>query len=71
VQYIYVNRYQTNLFQTFSFSDAQTSNIGTSHTGNSLASALLSLTSGYNAQTPQYAEDYFYMAVWSGYIQDE
>src|SRR4051812_23518243 len=70
-QFIYVNRLQTNLSQSFSFSDAQTSNLGASRTGNSLASALLAVPSGYSAQAPQYGEVFLRFNVWSGYIQDE
>ena len=70
-QFIYVNRLQNNLFQQFTFGDAQTSNIGAARTGNSLASALLGLPGGYTGQLPQYAEVYFRFNVWSGYIQDE
>lgn len=70
-QFIYVNRLQRNLFQQFTFSDAQTSNAGAARTGNSLASALLGLPSGYTGQQPQYAEVFFRFNVWSGYIQDE
>jgi len=70
-QFIYVNRLQTNLSQSFSFSDAQTSNLGAARTGNSLASALLGFPSGYSAQTPELGEVFLRFNVWSGYIQDE
>ncbi len=70
-QFIYVNRLQSNLSQSFSFADAQTSNLGASRTGNSLASALLGLPSGYSAQTPDLGEVFLRFNVWSGYIQDE
>jgi Carboxypeptidase regulatory-like domain/TonB dependent receptor len=70
-QFIYVNRFQNNLFQQYTFADAQTSNIGAAKTGNSLASALLGLPNTYTGQLPQYAEDYFRFNVWSGYVQDE
>jgi hypothetical protein len=70
-QYIYVNRLQNNLFQQYTFADAQTSNIGAAKTGNSLASALLGLPATYTGQLPQYAQVYFKFSVWSGYLQDE
>ncbi len=70
-QFIYVNRYQNNLFQQYVFGDAQTSNIGAAKTGNSLASALLGLPNTYTGQLPQYASVYFRFNVWSGYLQDE
>ena len=71
VQWVYVNRYQNNLFQQYNFSDAQTSNLGQAKTGNSVASALLGLVDSYTGQLPQYAAVYFKFNVWSGYIQDE
>jgi len=70
-QFVYVNRLQNNLYQQFNFSDAQTSNLGAAHTGNSLASALLGLPSAFTAEDPRYAEVYFRYNTWSGYIQDE
>ena len=70
-QFIYVNRLQSNLSQSFSFSDAQTSNVGAARTGNSLASALLGLPSNYSAQSPQLGEVFLRFNVWSGYVQDE
>ena len=70
-QFIYVNRLQNNLFQQFTFSDAQTSNVGASTTGSSLASALLGTVNTYTGQLPQYAEVHFKFDVWSGYIEDE
>lgn len=70
-QFIYVNRYQNNLFQQYNFDDAGTSNIGAARTGNSLASALLGLPSSYTGQLPQYASVFFRFNVWSGYVQDE
>src|SRR3954471_5159925 len=63
-QFIYVNRLQSNLSQSFSFSDAQTSNLGAARTGNSLASALLAVPSGYSAQAPQYGEVFLRFNVW-------
>ena len=70
-QYIYVNRYQTNLSQSYTFADSQTSNMGAAKTGNSLASALLGMPASYSGSTPLYSEDYFKFTVWSGYIEDE
>ena len=75
-QFIYVNRLQNNLFQQFTFADAQTANVNASGnavagTGNSLASALLGVLSTYTGQLPQYAEVFFRFNVWSGYIEDE
>ncbi len=70
-QFIYVNRFQNNLFQSYGFADAQTSNIGAARTGNSLASALLGLPNSFTGQLPQYASVYFRFNVWSGYVQDE
>jgi hypothetical protein len=68
--YIYQNRLQRNLYQQFTFSDAVTSNINQTNTGNSLASALLAAPSTFTAQTPTNAEDHFNMQLWSGYVQD-
>ena len=70
-QFIYVNRLQNNLFQSYGFSDSQTSNLGAAKTGNSLASALLGLPNSYTGQLPQYAQVFFRFTVWSGYVQDE
>ncbi|MDQ2899591.1 MAG: TonB-dependent receptor [Acidobacteriota bacterium] len=70
-QFIYVNRLQNNLFQQYTFSDSQTSNVGAAKTGNSLASALLGLPATYTGQLPQYAQVYFSYQTWSGYLQDE
>src|SRR5207253_7362669 len=55
VQFIYVNRFQNNLFQQYGFADSQTSNIGAARTGNSLASALMGLPNSFTGQLPQYA----------------
>jgi len=71
VQYIYVNRLQNNLYQQFSFSDAQTSNLGAKSTGNSLASALLGIPANFTAEDPKYAEVFFRFNVWSGYVEDQ
>jgi len=70
VDYIYQNRLQRNLYQSFGFSDSQTSNINQTNTGNSLASALLAVPATFTAQTPDFAEDYFNMQLWAGYVQD-
>lgn len=70
LDYLYQNRLQRNLYQQFTFSDSQTSNVNASKTGNSLASALLGLPATFTAQTPDYSEDYFSMSLWSGYVQD-
>ena len=70
VDYIYQNRLQRNLLQQFTFSDVITSNINATNTGNSLVSALLGLPATFTAQTPDLGEDYFSMALWSGFVQD-
>lgn len=70
VDYIYQNRLQRNLYQQFTFSDATTSNVNASNTGNSAASALLGLPATFTAQTPDYSEDFFSMSLWSVYLQD-
>ncbi|HEX7158447.1 MAG TPA: TonB-dependent receptor [Edaphobacter sp.] len=70
MDYIYQNRLQQNLFQQYNFSDSQTSNINAAKTGNSLASALLGFPSQFQAQTPELAEVYFKMTLWSFYAQD-
>ena len=70
-QFIYVNRFQNNLFQSYGFADSQTSNIGAARTGNSLASALMGLPNSFTGQLPQYASVYFKFNDWTGYIQDE
>ena len=53
VDYLYQNRLQRNLFQQFTFSDAVTSNINQTNTGNSLASALLAAPATFTGQTPR------------------
>jgi hypothetical protein len=68
--YIYQNRLQRNLYQQFTFSDAVTSNINASNTGNSLVSGLLGFPATFTAQQPDLAEDYFSMTLWDGYITD-
>ena len=70
VDWLYQNRLQRNLYQQFTFSDATTSNINASKTGNSLASAVLALPATFTAQNPVYSEDFFSMQLWSGYVQD-
>ncbi|MGH9582335.1 MAG: TonB-dependent receptor domain-containing protein [Bryobacteraceae bacterium] len=70
-QFIYVNRLQNNLYQQFTFSDAQTSNLGAKSTGNSLASAMLGLPDNFTAENPQYAEVFFRFNVWAGYLEDQ
>lgn len=70
VGYIYQNRLQRNLYQRFTFSDTNTSNVNASKTGNSLASALLGLPNTFTAQTPDYSEDFFSLSLWYGYLQD-
>lgn len=70
MDYMYTNRLQRNLYQQYTFSDSTTSNLNKSKTGNSLASALLALPATFTAQTPTYAEDYFNITQWSGYLQD-
>jgi TonB dependent receptor len=70
LDYIYQSRLQRNLYLQFTFSDSITSNINASNTGNSLASSLLTLPATFTAQTPDLAEDYFSMTLWSGYVQD-
>jgi hypothetical protein len=76
VDYIYQNRLQRNLFQQFTFTDAVTSNINQTDpttklaTGNSLVSALLGTPATFTGQTPNNAEVYFNMQLWSGYLQD-
>lgn len=70
-QFIYVNRLQNNLYQQFTFSDSQTSNLGKKGTGNSLASALLGLPADFTAENPKYAEVFFRFNVWAGYLQDQ
>jgi len=70
LDYIYQNRLQRNLSQQFTFSDAVTSNINQSNTGNSLASALLAAPATFTASTPKNAEVFFNLQLWAGYIQD-
>ena len=70
LDYIYQNRLQRNLYQQFTFSDATTSNVNASNTGNSAASALLGLPATFTAQIPDYSEDFFSMSLWSVYLQD-
>jgi len=68
--FMYQNRLQRNLFQQFTFADAQTSNISAANTGNSLVSALLGYPNTFTGQQPDLAEDYFSMTLWDGYIAD-
>ena len=70
-QYIYVNRFQSNLSQTYGFQDAQTSNIGAARTGNSLASALLGFPATYTGQQPDYGEVFLKFSTHAAYVQDE
>jgi hypothetical protein len=71
-QYLYQNRLQNNLFQQFNFNDNLTSSdMKGGKTGNSLASALLGIPYQYTGELPQYAEIFFRVTVWSGYLQDE
>ncbi len=76
VDYLYQNRLQRNLFQQYTFSDTITSNVNQQDpvtklaTGNSLASALLALPATFTGQTPDNAEVYFNLQLWSGYVQD-
>lgn len=70
-EYIYQNRLQRNLYQSFGFNDSTTSNQNASKTGNSLASAILGLPASFTAQTPTNAEDYFKLTTWAGYIEDQ
>ena len=67
---MYQNRLQRNLYQQFTFSDALTSNINASNTGNSLVSGLLGFPATFTAQQPDLGEDYFSMTLWDGYIAD-
>jgi hypothetical protein len=68
--FMYQNRLQRNLYQQFTFSDALTSNINATNTGNSLVSALLGFPATFTAQQPDLGEDYFSMTLWDGYITD-
>ncbi len=71
-QYLYQNRLQNNLYQSFSFNDNLTSSdMKGGKTGNSLASALLGIPYQFTGELPQYAEIHFRVTVWSGYLQDE
>ncbi|MGA2327883.1 MAG: TonB-dependent receptor [Bryobacteraceae bacterium] len=71
-QYLYQNRLQNNLFQQFNFNDNLTSSdMKGGKTGNSLASAMLGIPYSYTGELPQYAEIFFRVTVWSGYLQDE
>jgi hypothetical protein len=71
-QYLYQNRLQNNLFQQFNFNDNLTSSdMKGGKTGNSVASALLGVPYQYTGELPQYAEIFFRVTVWSGYLQDE
>ena len=71
-QYLYQNRLQNNLFQQFNFNDNLTSSdMKGGKTGNSLASALLGVPYQYTGELPEYAEIFFRVTVWSGYLQDE
>ena len=71
-QFIYVNRLQNNLTQSYCFSDAQTSNMGAARTGNSLASALIwDCQTGTRQAASIRLGLFLRFKVWSGYIQDE
>ena len=78
VEYIYQQRFQSNLYAQFSYSTSQTCPTNSSGNfacsgaeGNALASALLDLPSGYSANLPQYDEVHLAIESWSGYVQDE
>lgn len=78
VQYMYQQRFQTNLSAQFSYSANQTCPTNSSGNftctgaqGNPLASALLALPSSYTAQLPQYGIIHLEVQSWAGYFQDE
>jgi outer membrane receptor protein involved in Fe transport len=78
VEYIYQQRFQTNLSSAFNYSANQTCPTNSSGNftctgaeGNTLASALLGLPSSYSASLPQYDIIHLEVQSWAGYIQDE
>jgi hypothetical protein len=78
VEYLYEQRYQSNLYSQFSYSTSQTCPTNSSGNfactgaeGNALASALLDLPSAYTAALPKYDLIHLEVQSWSGYVQDE
>lgn len=70
IEYLYLKDLAADNWQTTSFGDEPTSNIGAVNTGNSLASMLLGLPSSYQAYDPTLGLGSFAWSTWSGYIQD-
>jgi Carboxypeptidase regulatory-like domain/TonB dependent receptor len=77
-EYIWEQRYQSNLYAQFTYATTQTCPTNSSGNfacsgaeGNALASAMLDLPSGYTAALPQF--DLISLAVqsWAWYVQDE
>ncbi len=78
LQYIYEQRFQSNLYAQFTFSTSQTCPTNSSGNftcsgaqGNALASAMLGLPSGYTAALPKYDVIHLRVQSWAGYVQDE
>jgi hypothetical protein len=78
LQYIYEQRFQSNLYSQFTYSTSQTCPTNSSGNfacsgaqGNALASALLDLPSGYSANLPKYDVVHLRVQSWAGYVQDE
>lgn len=78
LQYIYEQRFQSNLYAQFTFSTSQTCPTNSSGNftcsgaeGNALASALLGIPSGYSANLPKYDVIHLRVQSWAGYVQDE
>jgi hypothetical protein len=77
-EYLYENRYETNQYETFTSSTAQTCPTNGSglfqcgsNQGNGLASMLLDVPSGLTVNVPQYEEVHARMAPFGFFIQDE
>ena len=77
-QYIYEQRFQSNLYAQFNFSTSQTCPTNSSGNfacsgaeGNALASAMLGIPSGYTAALPKYDVIHLRVQSWAAYVQDE
>jgi hypothetical protein len=78
LQYIYEQRFQSNLYAQFTYSTSQTCPTNSSGNfacsgaeGNALASALLGIPSGYSANLPKYDVIHLRVQTLAGYVQDE
>ena len=78
VEYLYEQRFQSNLYSQFSYSTSQTCPTNSSGNfacsgaeGNALASALLDVPSSYTADLPKFDLVHLLVQSWGFYLQDE